>query len=694
MVPKNMVKQGIKVNNRNKGAKNLKQPSSLSTTSFSAPRSSTILATAVPMLIPSPIRPNLMTIEDAPGKVRTIKKWCIDRTPVHVSPNEVRPSTHLYKGAIVELTGQKESLFSKDIKSGWTQIVYKTYSSRAGTQWFTAWVNDVYLEDYNEKFPHSGVVIRSETADPTDAQQYMNLEGKTRYNMCGPLCVAFLVDDEIDSVLTKWSSNSPISYKNVLAGGKDLGTSENDLRKMLGAVLGVYGYGADNDQLVAFREKLTFPVNPANIVQDLQRMLITHSLIALVTIDRSGHLIGNNETPQIHHWVLLDKITRNGNRLEIYNPFSNRREECTFDEFYRSCRASWSGIWVKRKATDQSRGFFMEVLPKFEVTIEHPNPSYKAAQYLDIDKQKKTNLCGEFCVSFLVKESIENVLKRWNEAQPKLYRASVGIDKGTGTFDLRSILRIYGYNNEGDIIDFAEGLRDPSLKRFLLSPGRMAKMLENHFLIAGVNIDRLTGKLKPGNEVRHWVVVDKITPVGKNGGWVELYNSFQNRWEEYSYREFENSVGVSQWAGLWVKRKIEPKFEEQTVADPKDDARQVHSDSPNRRSQPGQWTETQVLLVFRQQRQKGISINKIAADLETKSGWKKQEILNFIRKSTQSSGAGKWTQSRLSVEIQKKRSENKQSHKIAAELAEVSGWKRQEILALIRQTAKAGVGEG
>jgi hypothetical protein len=100
-----------------------------------------------------------------------------------------------------------------------------------------------------------------------------------------------------------------------------------------------------------------------------------------------------------------------------------------------------------------------------------------------------------------------------------------------------------------------------------------------------------------------------------------------------------------------------------------------------------------VLLVFRQQSQKGVSINKIVANLEEKSGWKKQEILDFIQKSTQSSGAGKWTQTRLIAEIEKKRSENKPTHKIAAELAEVSGWKRQEILMLIRQTAKAGAGE-
>jgi hypothetical protein len=560
---------------------------------------------------------------------------------------------YLYRGAIVELTGQKQNVFSGDVQTSWTQVVYKTHSSRTGTQWVTAWVNDIYLDDYNEKFPHSGVVIPNATDDPTDAQQYMNLEGKTRYNMCGPLCVAFLVDDNIDTVLAKWKNNSPISYKHVLAGGKDSGTSESDLKKMLGAVLGAYGYGADQDQIVSFREKLTFPVSPSNMGQDLLRMLVTHSLIVLVTIDKSGQLIGNNEPPQIQHWVVLDKIKRNGNRLEIYNPFPNRREECSFNEFYRSCRASWSGLWIKRK--NQASSFSVESLPRFEVTIEHPNRTYKAAQFLDIDNKKQTNLCGEFCASFIVKDSIENVLKQWKAAQPNLYAATVGKNEGTGTFDLATMLRIYGYNNQGDIIDFGKGLTDPHLKRFLLSPGRMAKMLETYFLIAGVNIDGVTGVLKPGINVRHWVVVDKITPVGKNGGWVELYNPFQNRWEEYSYREFENSVGVLQWAGLWVKRNIVPKFVEQMVEDPKGDSGQIHSHNPNRPARPGQWTGAQILTAFRQQSQRGIPINKMAANLAEKSRWKKQDILDFVKNSTKSATAKKRTTAQARVKAEKKR---------------------------------------
>lgn len=696
MVPKVMVKKGIKASRPKKGRKDNRRPPAatrpLQAASTFAGTPQMPAATAVPTLIKSASPPNLVTVHEPGGKVRTLKKWCFERTPAYVSPNESRHSAYLEKGAVVELTGQKQSTFSATNTISWTQVVYKTYDSRAGKQWMTAWVNDAFLDDYNESFPDSGVLIRSATDDPHDAQQYMVLDGKTRYNMCGPLCVAFLVEDEMDVVLEKWKTNSPVSYQSMLAGGKDSGTTESDLKKILGAVLGAYGYGADDDQVVRFRERLTFPVNPTSMTQALQSMLATHALVVLVTINKFGQPIANTETPQIQHWVIIDKITRNGNRLETYNPFPNKREEWSFNEFYRSCRVSWSGLWVKRKPQAQRSSVSMEILPRFEVTIENRNPAYTAAQYLDIDGKKKTNLCGPFCASFLVKDSIEHVLKRWKEVQPTLYAASVGANEGTSTFDLSTILKIYGYNNEGDILSFGKGLTDPYLKKYLHSPGRMTKMLEKYFLIAGVNIDGTTGKLRPGNKVRHWVVVDKISPEGKNGGWVQLYNPFQNCWEEYTYREFEASVGA-QWAGLWVKRTIVPKFEQQTVANPIEDAGQIHSQSPNRRIRPGQWTETQVLLAYRQQSQKGIPINKIASKLEEKSGWKKRELLDFFKRSSQGAAAGKWSDVRLRAEIEKKRAEKKPPHRIASELTEISGRKRQEILTMIRQAERAGGGE-
>jgi hypothetical protein len=100
----------------------------------------------------------------------------------------------------------------------------------------------------------------------------------------------------------------------------------------------------------------------------------------------------------------------------------------------------------------------------FAVAIDNPNPLYIAAQFIDVDGRKKTNLCGEFCVAFIVNQSINAVLECWKEVQPNLYADIVGNNKGTGTFSLGTILKAYGYNTEGDFKDFTRGLMDPFLK--------------------------------------------------------------------------------------------------------------------------------------------------------------------------------------------------------------------------------------
>ncbi len=98
---------------------------------------------------------------------------------------------------------------------------------------------------------------------------------------------------------------------------------------------------------------------------------------------------------------------------------------------------------------------------------------------------------------------------------------------------------------------FDQGLTDP-IMGFKLSPGRLSKMLESFYLLVHVSIDGVTGKLR-GAGVGHWIVVDKVTPDGVNGGRVELYNPFRNKRQEYSYDELVNSVGSTR-SGHWVER--------------------------------------------------------------------------------------------------------------------------------------------
>jgi hypothetical protein len=101
-------------------------------------------------------------------------------------------------------------------------------------------------------------------------------EGKVRYNLCGELCVAFTVNDDIDSVLAKWKEYPKSSYNRILGAGRDETTSINDLKE----ILGEYGYGSDADQLICLSDTLTYPVNPTRLLETLQKRLTTHYLIS------------------------------------------------------------------------------------------------------------------------------------------------------------------------------------------------------------------------------------------------------------------------------------------------------------------------------------------------------------------------------------------------------------------------------
>jgi hypothetical protein len=130
--------------------------------------------------------------------------------------------------------------------------------------------------------------------------------------------------------------------------------------------LNAYGYAADNGQLISFRVGLTDPIIGFQPSQGrIQKMLATHFLVALVTINSYGKLITKPDTAPVKrgrnapviekgiaHWVTVDKLTPNGinaGRVEIYNPFPNKRQEYSFNEFIKSCNSpAWSGWWVKR----------------------------------------------------------------------------------------------------------------------------------------------------------------------------------------------------------------------------------------------------------------------------------------------------------------------------------------------------------
>ncbi|MGE5249099.1 MAG: hypothetical protein ACM3QS_02700, partial [Bacteroidota bacterium] len=204
----------------------------------------------------------------------------------------------------------------------------------------------------------------------------------------------------------------------------------------------------------------------------------------------------------------------------------------------------WSEIEYRGRSGWVYDGYLEDYVDRFppdEVLIQHPTPDPNdAAQYMIWEGRVKYNMCGELSAAWIGGDDIETFLKKWRKAAPGYYKWALfgDSDKPTGVDALESMLSVYGY--PFPMLRAQTGLTDPFIG-LRITPGRIQRMLQRHFLIAGVKIDRNNGRLR-GEGVGHWVVVDKVTPQGINAGLVELYNSFPNQREEYSYDEFLNSV--------------------------------------------------------------------------------------------------------------------------------------------------------
>jgi hypothetical protein len=170
----------------------------------------------------------------------------------------------------------------------------------------------------------------------------------------------------------------------------------------------------------------------------------------------------------------------------------------------------------------------------------------------------------------------------------------------------------------------------------------MAKMLKTHYLIAGVGIESLKGRLKTGsNAIRHWVVVERITPAGKqyqnkyfggNRGWVELYNPFMNVIEEYSYREFTTSMHETgaDWYGLWVKRDVQPVFAPQETLFPNIEVPENKVGKKKETKVNTAWPEKKLRDQIEKMLGKDKPVKDIPALLSKRSGWSMEAIARML----------------------------------------------------------------
>jgi len=267
------------------------------------------------------------------------QKWLIKFTSLYDSPGGRKQNVKLFEKRIYDLTGNR-AIFRD---SPWTEIKFIEYVNSKEIE-RRGWVQDVYLEDYVDDPDSRGfeVNIPHPTPDSTDAAQYMVWRKDAKYvNMCGELCVAFIAGEDIETFLNKWEKMEGSFYKNVIPFDRPTGPDE------VNNMLMVYGYPKKYLTLEAglTDEATGLKKSPGRF----QRMLATHYLIAAVRIDS---IAGNIGEGKVGHWVVVDRVIADGidrGWVEIYNPFPNKRQVYSYDEFTRSCKAeSWTGLWVNR----------------------------------------------------------------------------------------------------------------------------------------------------------------------------------------------------------------------------------------------------------------------------------------------------------------------------------------------------------
>jgi hypothetical protein len=192
------------------------------------------------------------------------------------------------------------------------------------------WMKSIYLEEYKETLPKDSVYIKNiQTKDEFDAQQYIDWNGIKQVNMCGQLCVAYLLGLSLSEYLDVWQIKEPSLWKRIFGQGRARGTGPSELIEMMNI------FSVDGRLL---SDKIDIAYSPHMLHR------LSNSVIVSVRINSlTGRLNGSG----ILHWVVVtDSLEeRSGyGTVRIYNPYPNRIEEYSFTELLASARSPYGVV--------------------------------------------------------------------------------------------------------------------------------------------------------------------------------------------------------------------------------------------------------------------------------------------------------------------------------------------------------------
>ncbi len=243
---------------------------------------------AEPVTVPGVVQPKSIvpilqfpTAESALNFMPVVetKKWCFANNIPALTSNSPVPLFTLNQGDVVVIKQQHIRVPGSD--SSWSEVA---------SNGNTGWVNEVFLDDYVEEFPPNEVKIPHPTNDPNDAQQFMMWGGIEQVNMCGELCAAYVVRNDIELVLNTWKNSKvkgSFSY------------NEGTIRKGLYAphlknILQAYGYTNAGDIF-----DLDAGVKEHSLDPDcMTEMMKSHYLVARIksNVDHAGELLAVDQS--------------------------------------------------------------------------------------------------------------------------------------------------------------------------------------------------------------------------------------------------------------------------------------------------------------------------------------------------------------------------------------------------------------
>ncbi len=269
-----------------------------------------------------------------------MRYWIISEAPLKDDRN-LRKLLMLPKGAIVKPTGMARPMPYNGKSVNYEEVVYFD-----GAKEHQGWVYSGYLENYFEEFPADTVRIRNATPNPHDGAQYLIYRNNIQYNLCGEMCVCHCAgwDLDVESFLDAWSTKAISVFQRIFLGNKSRGTGLVDLDSMFSVFegytipalrLGDYFY----DDVA----KLTL-ITPGK----MDSLLSSHKVIMSVRIETR---FGNLRPSGVLHWVVVEHVVPDGigrGSVEIYNPFPNRRQRYSWQEFMDSAGVPY-GVAVERR---------------------------------------------------------------------------------------------------------------------------------------------------------------------------------------------------------------------------------------------------------------------------------------------------------------------------------------------------------